>query len=135
MIPALLLIAAFTAAPTGDPCKGTDTISMAQCMDGKIEHATEQLRVYRTRAINRFEEAHDPATAKAIENAGLAFDAYRQIYCDAVYQQWVGGTIRFAMRQSCELRLIDEETNQIWRDFLTYPDSTPPLLPEPKPIK
>jgi uncharacterized protein YecT (DUF1311 family) len=136
VILSFILSAAVAAAePTDDPCKGTDTISMAKCMDGKIEQATAQLRVYRTRAINRFKDANDPATAKAIEDADIAFDGYRQTYCDAVYQQWIGGTIRFAMHQSCNLRLVDEETHRVWRDFLTYFDSTPPLLPEPKPTK
>jgi hypothetical protein len=103
-------------------------------MDSKIERATTRLRVYRTRTVNRFrDEEHDPATAKAIEDAGVAFEAYQQIYCGAVYQRWIEGSIRYAMDQGCKLRLIDRETHDIWDDFLGFiQDDATPLLPEPK---
>ncbi|MCA1653812.1 MAG: hypothetical protein ABR588_08460 [Sphingomicrobium sp.] len=134
----ILILIALAAAPAAkfDPCQGSDTISMAQCMDGKIEQATARLKHYRAIAFNRFhddKQGQDLATTKALENSAVIADAYRTTYCDAVYQQWIGGTIRYAMHQSCTLRLIDRETHDIWRDFLSYMDSTPPLLPEPKP--
>ena len=110
---------------------------MAQCMDRKIEQATVRLNVYRTRAINRYkDEAHDPSTAKAIEDAGIAFDAYQKLYCGAVYEAWREGSIRYAMHQSCTLRTIDDEAHRVWRDFLGFiQDDRAPLLPEPKPTK
>lgn len=30
------------------------------------------------------------------------------------------------------LQLIQQRTHQIWSDFLTYMDSTPPILPKPE---
>lgn len=117
-------------------CDGS-TIEMAKCMELKIGKATTRLQAYRRRAIARFnDEEHDPATAKAIEDAGVAFDAYRETYCGAVYQRWIEGTIRYAMDQSCSLRLIDDETHRVWEDFLGFiQDDATPLLPEPKPTK
>ena len=134
----LLISAAIGSAPAGksDPCKGSSTIEMAQCMDKKIAQATVRLRVYRTRAISRFrDEEHDGSTAKAIEDAGVAFEAYEKLYCGAVYEQWREGSIRYAMHQSCTLGTIDEETHRVWRDFLGFIDDTTPLLPEPKPTQ
>jgi hypothetical protein len=135
----LITSAAAAASPSvkSDPCKGTSTIEMAQCMDGKIERASLRLRIYRTRAINRFrDDEHDPATAKAIEDSGVAFEAYQQTYCGAVLQRWIEGTIRYAMHQSCRLGLIDDETHRVWQDFLGYiQDDATPLLPEPKPTE
>ena len=135
---ALLLGTAPATSIKADPCTGSDTISMAQCMDGKIERATAQLKHYRAVAFIRFHDegaTHDPATAKALENAAVVADAFRATYCDAVYQKWIEGSIRYAMHQGCTLRMINRETQDIWRDFLTYVDSTPPLLPKPKSIE
>ena len=135
----LFVMALAAAAPPpakADPCSGSDTRSMAECMGGKIERATTRLKHYRAVAFNRFHDegaGQDAATAKALENSAVSADAYRTTYCDAVYQQWIEGSIRYAMHQGCTLRLIDRETHDIWSDFLGYIDSTPPLLPEPKP--
>ena len=135
----LLISAAIGAAPAAkaDPCAGWSTIEMAQCMDKKIEQATVRLRVYRTRAVTRFrDEEHDPSTARAIEDAGVAFEAYQKLYCGAVYERWREGSIRYAMHQSCTLLTIDEETHRVWRDFLGFiQDDRAPLLPEPKPTQ
>lgn len=134
---ALLIQAAPVNRTKSDPCARSDTVGMAECIDGKIQQANAQLNHYRAVAFNRFhdeDESHDSATAKAIENAATIGDAFRTIYCDAVYQRWIAGSIRYAMQQGCTLRLINSQTYDVWRDFLNYADSTPPLLPEPKAI-
>jgi uncharacterized protein YecT (DUF1311 family) len=134
----ILLIAALSAAPAPEQCDTGGTIGMAQCMDRKIGQAKSRLNQYRARAVQRFEAApdRDPATVKAIEDAGVAADAYRETYCGAVYQRWIEGSIRFAMDQECKLRLIDRETHDIWSDFLRFiQEDATPLLPEPKPTK
>jgi hypothetical protein len=133
----LVIAMALAAAPAEQQCDSGGTIGMAQCMDRKIEQATARLRVYRTRAVTRFrDEEHDPATAKAIEDAAVVADADRAIYCGAVYQRWIEGSIRYAMDQECQLRLVDRETHDVWADFLGYiQDDAKPLLPEPTPTK
>jgi uncharacterized protein YecT (DUF1311 family) len=133
LVVALLLSASIASSQVrADPCDGADTISMAKCMDGKIARATQRLNEYTGRAKARF-ESEDRSTMKAISDAAVAFEAYRKTYCGAVFEEWREGTIRYAMHQNCELRLIDQQTHHVWQDFLTYVDSTPPLLPEPKP--
>lgn len=51
--------------------------------------------------------------------------------CDAVYEWWREGTVRGAMALGCEIRVTKARTMTIWRNWLTYPDRSPPLLPEP----
>ena len=133
MVPAVLAaVALMNAAPVNNPCKGSDTISMAKCMDAKVAKAIHRLSEYTGRAEATAEEANDRSTQTAIADAALAFEAYRKIYCGAVYEQWRSGTIRIAISQSCDLKLIDDQTHRIWEDFLT-PLQRPPILPEPKP--
>ena len=61
-----------------------------------------------------------------------AWLSYRKAHCDAVYEQWSGGTIRGTMFGGCMLRLTQLRIHVIWQDYLTYMDSTEPLLPEPE---
>ena len=41
-------------------------------------------------------------------------------------------TIRNAMSLTCRIRLVDQRTHTIWQNWLTFMDSTPPILPEPE---
>ena len=63
--------------------------------------------------------------------AQAAWTAYAEITCDGVYDQWRNGSIRNLMHHGCMSRMIRERTHAIWRDHLTFMDSTPPVLPEP----
>jgi uncharacterized protein YecT (DUF1311 family) len=138
IVPALLLGLAPALPAAADPCAGTDTASMARCMDGKIEQATARLRQYRSAAYHRFQDEgadRDPATAKALENSAVIGDAFRATYCDAVYQRWIEGSIRYAMHQDCTLRMLNRQTHDLWSDFLGgLQDDAVPLLPEPRDI-
>ncbi|MDE0552455.1 hypothetical protein OU793_24315, partial [Vibrio sp. VP6] len=57
--------------------------------------------------------------------------AYMSSHCDSVYTQWRDGTIRGVMAISCKTKLTKQRTHELWENFLTYMDSTPPVLPEP----
>lgn len=67
-----------------------------------------------------------------LDNAQTAWKAYSRIVCDGVWDRWSEGTVRAAMIARCQIRMTHERTQVIWRDFLTYADSTPPILPEPR---
>ena len=76
--------------------------------------------------------ADDEAVVTAIRMGDSAFEAYRENECGAVYEQWRDGTIRNMMSLTCSIGLTDERTRTIWSSWLTYMDSTPPILPEPR---
>jgi hypothetical protein len=57
--------------------------------------------------------------------------AYRTSECGAVYENWIGGSIRGSMALNCQIRLTRMRTYTIWLHWLTYIDSTPPILPRP----
>jgi len=50
-----------------------------------------------------------------------------------LYDWWKGGTIRGAMTLGCRTRITEARTLEVWRNWLTYVDSTPPILPRPTP--
>lgn len=60
-----------------------------------------------------------------------AWEAYASIRCGGVYDSWKSGTIRTIMSIDCMIDATRQRTHDIWRDHLTYMDSTPPVLPEP----
>ena len=43
------------------------------------------------------------------------------------------GTIRGLKFLKCQIILTQEHAHTIWREYLRYEDSTPPILPEPPP--
>ena len=60
-----------------------------------------------------------------------AWQAYAGIACEGVFDQWKGGSVRMVAVLGCWIDLTRDRTHVIWRHHLTYPDSTPPILPEP----
>lgn len=60
------------------------------------------------------------------------FTAYREAECGAMYDRFIMGTIRNAEYLACSIILTRKRTRTIWRHWLTYPDGTPPILPEPE---
>ncbi|TOB51174.1 lysozyme inhibitor LprI family protein, partial [Vibrio parahaemolyticus] len=75
--------------------------------------------------------SHDPELTAAIKLAQQDWQAYMSSHCDSVYTQWRDGTIRGIMAISCKTKLTKQRTHELWENFLTYMDSTPPVLPEP----
>lgn len=130
----LLLPLAFTPFIHAEPpdCEehaGT-TLDMNLCIAEQVTAADEQLGRYLQAALQRYSD--DPAVVDLLQESQDAWMNYRKTYCDAVYQQWSGGSIRGIMTGNCVLQLTQQRTLQIWSDFLTYMDSTPPLLPKPE---
>ncbi|MBS0333537.1 MAG: DUF1311 domain-containing protein [Proteobacteria bacterium] len=139
---ALALAGALATAPPpprdGAGCDG-NTLQIDACLAALSETVDqEHLRyVAAARARLKHDAAADPAdpgAAKAVggfEASEAAWLAYRKAECGAVYDNWSGGTIRGAMYSACSLRLTRLRTHTVWLNWLTYPDSTPPVLPEP----
>jgi uncharacterized protein YecT (DUF1311 family) len=124
-IVALLLIA------VADPCGGSTTPEVERCLAADLARADAELNRYYTTAMARLAKDRQTATVSQLRASERAWVAYRDAECDAVYEQWKDGTIRGAMALGCRLRVTKARTNTIWRNWLTYADSTPPLLPRP----
>lgn len=66
-----------------------------------------------------------------LEASQFAWGAYAEFRCDGVSNQWAGGTIRTIMTLGCKIETTRQRTRDIWADYLTFWDSTPPIYPEP----
>jgi uncharacterized protein YecT (DUF1311 family) len=113
---------------------------MNQCFSARSDKADAVLARYVAAARKRLEEEiagappDDASAAKALRGFDAAEHAwanYRDAECGAVYDYWSGGTIRGTEQLSCQIDLTRRHTHTVWRLWLTYMDSTPPLLPEP----
>ena len=131
----LLALAMAISLQTGNvqaDCDG-NTIEIDACLSARLERAQRRLDDYQQAAIDRYStgEGNEDAVRLGIEASQSAFGAYRAIECSSVYERWKEGTIRNAMNIQCLIRLTDERTHTIWRNWLRYMDSTPPIRPEP----
>jgi uncharacterized protein YecT (DUF1311 family) len=131
---ALLAAASVAAAPAH--CPGDTTLEINDCRSAELAKAEADLQRYLAAARKRLKsEAADDAGAKAaladLDKTETAWKVYREAQCSAVYDYWQSGTIRTVMALSCQIDLTRQHTRTLWRTWLTYMDSTPPILPEP----
>lgn len=105
------------------------TIEINHCAAIELESAQVKLDKYLKASLEH--NAHDPELIAAINLAQQNWQAYISSQCDSVYTQWRNGTIRGVMSISCKTKLTKQRTHELWDNFLTYMDSTPPILPEP----
>jgi uncharacterized protein YecT (DUF1311 family) len=114
-------------------CRGS-TLEINACLQDRLDRSQTRLERYIQAAIDRHTDADgkiDPVVL-GIQSSQAAFEAYRGIECDSVYEEWKQGTIRDAMSLNCRMKLTDERAHVVWRNWLQFMDSTPPILPEPK---
>lgn len=131
---AILAAASVAAAPPH--CPGDTTLEINDCQSAELARAEADLQRYVGAARKRLKsEAADDAGAKAaladLDKTETAWKAYRDAQCNAVYDYWQSGTIRTSMQLTCEINLTRQHTHVVWDAWLTYMDSTPPILPEP----
>lgn len=117
-------------------CDGT-TIEINECLAAIRDRAAERERLYFETALGDGGASGegDDRRHSLMRDSQEAAQEHRQQECGAVYEQWKSGSIRNAMTLRCTIRLIDERTHTIWRNWLTYQDASDPVLPEPKPSK
>lgn len=106
------------------------TLAINQCLYQDLVTAEKQMQHYLAKSLEHNSE--EPLAVASIQNAQEAWLAFRDKHCDAVYEIWRGGSISTAKSLSCKLQLTQQRTRGLWRAFLTYADSTPPVLPDPK---
>lgn len=107
------------------------TLELNACFAARLDRALERQKHYLETALARVKER--PELAAMIRASDTAFAAYRESECGAVWEDWKDGTIRTIESLGCSIALTDQRTNDIWRNWLQYMDSTPPVLPEPGP--
>ena len=114
-----------------DVCKDSKTTpDMNQCLSDQITLAEKELAKYLEESRRRV--ANDSRTLAEFEKAQKARVAFRDAHWGAIYQYWAQGSVRGAIAGSCFLRLTRRRTHDLLDADLTYVDTTPPILPEPK---
>ena len=132
-----ILLALAAAASTTSPCAAAvTTIDINTCLAKQQDVVEAQLNRYYGAAVKRLraEKVQDDGAAKALPiliQGQRAWLAYRDGECGAIEAYWSGGTIRTAKALTCRLSLTRLRVFSIWRDWLTYEDSSPPILPRP----
>ncbi|UCQ29541.1 DUF1311 domain-containing protein (plasmid) [Edwardsiella tarda] len=118
----LIVFSVFSFAATA----GSDAkIALAEYLDVTFELGRYLQWTYK-------HHSHDPELVNAIKIAQKDWEAYMSSHCDSVYTQWRDGSVRSVMAISCKNKLTKQRTHEVWETYLTYIDSTPPVLPEPK---
>jgi uncharacterized protein YecT (DUF1311 family) len=126
------------AAPSPAPCPRTGTTTdINQCLIAEAASADAERVRYFQAAQTRLKQEAPPSDAAAVAlpaeigKVEAAWTTYRDLECGAVFDYWSAGTIRVMMEESCYIDLTRQHTHTLWSEWLTYMDSTPPILPEP----
>ena len=135
------------AAKTDDPevdCKdgGMTTYDMNRCMMRELARKEGEMRGYLAVARERFvstvnDDSNDDsdkekmAAIAEFDMAQSTWESFREAHCSSVYYEWKGGTIRGVMSLGCRIQMTEIRTRLLWQEWLTYMDSTPPILPKP----
>ena len=131
ILPLLLLLVstpALTAGAAPDCHNAMSTMEINLCAELEREAAMGEMTHYLQAVLDEHEA--DAELVKAIQDAQVSWEGYRQAQCGAVFTQWRGGTVRGLMTLSCQTRLTQSRTHTLWENFLTTMEGTS-LLPEP----
>jgi uncharacterized protein YecT (DUF1311 family) len=132
MPPLFVLAMAAAGSPTQPhTCLGNTTPEVNSCLGSEYSRADADLNKYYKAAIQQARTHKDKNTVKDLINAQRAWITYRDSECHAAVEKYRGGTIANSMETSCLIRTTRIRTYLIWRNWLTFVDSTPPLLPRP----
>jgi uncharacterized protein YecT (DUF1311 family) len=126
----LSLLLAAAAVSSAAPCQGTTTIEVNACLNARLKQSDTVLNRYYDTALSLIRRGGGNKAAQKFVKAERSWLAYRDSECKSVFDRY-GGTIRVSVDLDCRIRLTTLRTYAIWRDWLTYPDSTAPLLPRP----
>ena len=104
----------------------TSSVATAQ------ESADDELNRYYTAAVERLKSNEKVETLAQLRGSQRAWLRFRDAECEAVAMSWRPGSIAATMQGECFDRLTRARTRTIWASWLTYFDSTPPILPRPE---
>ncbi len=127
----MTIIALTLLLAAADPCPGSTTREVEQCLADELARADAELNRYYGAAVKRLTEEKQTTALAQLRASERAWIRYRDAECGAVYEWWKQGTIRGTMDLGCRINVTKARTSTIWRNWLTYADSTLPLLPRP----
>ncbi len=133
LLTCLPLLASASASASDDivDCENAmNTLEINHCAALELESAQLELEKYLAASFEH--NSYYAELVSSIKSAQESWQAYMTAHCDSVYTQWRDGSIRGVMALSCKTKLTKQRTHEVWENFLTYMDSTPPVLSEPK---
>lgn len=124
-----------------EPDCGGNMLEITACFAEAADNSKQRMEAYYRAALHKLVEAEiddNPGAGAAASThltySQMLFEQHVNSECRATYERFAMGSIRNAEAQACRLQLFNARTRDLWSRWLTYPDSTPPDLPEPKPI-
>ncbi|MEP1420869.1 MAG: DUF6265 family protein [Erythrobacter sp.] len=112
-----------------DDCADLTMRGLEQCFLEKGALIEQRHAAYLESAKAR--HGDDPDLVEAIDKSEAAFREYRDAECSAVYESYGNGSIRVLENVLCSNKLTQRRTHTVWQHWLTFMDSSPPILPEP----
>lgn len=125
----LLALPAFAFAADRPCADSANTVDDTRCMAAEVDKADQTMQAYLRAAKARL--VRDKSPALDLARAQSAWSGYRVAHCGDVYRYWSEGSYRYRASAQCQIDLARARTHDIWDAYLTFADSTPPLLPEP----
>lgn len=107
-----------------------NTYELMDCQKIEIAKYESILNKYWTKSLERYK--NDAEVIRLMKKSQSQWLKYRRAECSTVHQIWIDGTIRGLFHGQCLIDMTKQRTNLIWYTYLTYMDSTPAILPEPK---
>jgi uncharacterized protein YecT (DUF1311 family) len=131
-LPTILLLASLGVSAAEPNCRDPrSTREVNVCSAQEAERLEAEMNRYYDAARSRMQK-EEPQAVESLLEAQKSWETYAERHCQAVYSRWAGGTIRVAQGLNCRVDLIKQRMRLLWESYLTYPDRTPPILPEPK---
>ncbi|MBC3870529.1 lysozyme inhibitor LprI family protein [Undibacterium oligocarboniphilum] len=101
----------------------------ADCLSTQIDLKIAKFKSYYL-AAQKQEVLYGRTSDELIESQEI-WEKYLRKHCDYLYSR-EQGTARIRDSEECQMRLYDERTHEIWISYLTFLDSSKPVLPDPK---
>lgn len=120
----------FAVSDDFDCNKAITTNDINYCAGVELRKAEAVMATYLTKSKEH--NSFDSELIKSIDIAQTSWALYAEAHCESIYTMWREGTIRGVMHLNCKTKITKLRSHEIWANFLTYMDSTPPVLPEPE---
>lgn len=127
----MLMIVLTMMLSAAQPCAGSTTREVEICLAGELAGADAELNRYYAAAVRRLADERQPAALAKLRESERLWIRHREADCDAVWEYWREGTIRGTCAILCRIRSTRARTLSIWSNWLTFADSSPPMLPRP----
>lgn len=124
------VISPLSQAENMDCDNAMTTYQINMCSQQEVHTAEAEMHEYLNASKERYSK--ETQLLRLLAESQEQWREYRKVHCDAIYQAWAEGTIRGVMYNDCMLDVTKSRTHELWQSYLTYMDSTPPVLPEPK---